>query len=282
MYLEVFDVEHGACALITTSNGKRVMIDCGHNSTTGWKPSTELIARGIWSLDQLIVSNYDEDHVSGFPDLVGLINIKVLARNASVSTAVLRTLKSQDGMDRGIAYLCHYIDNVFNGGPPVVADNDYGDTSFTFFRNTPGIPPFGFDDENNLSLVTFVTCGAHRFIFPGDMEKAGWRALLHQNPLFRVYLNGVSNFVASHHGRENGYLEDVMTLCPHIQAVIISDKKMGFQSQETVDQYRNHAKGFRINGGERRVLTTRRDGYMRFDVSAATSMCLVTLSTVSA
>jgi beta-lactamase superfamily II metal-dependent hydrolase len=280
VYLEIFDVEHGACALITTSNRKRVMIDCGHNSATGWKPSTALIARGIWSLDQLIVSNYDEDHVSGFPDLVELINIKVLARNASVSTAVLRTLKSEDGMDRGIAYLCHYIDNVFNGGPPGVADNDYGDTSFTFFRNAPGTPPFGFDDENNLSLVTFVTCGPHRFIFPGDMEKAGWRALL-QNPVFQVYLNGVTNFVASHHGRANGYLEDVMTLCPHIQAVIISDQKMGFQSQETLNDYRKHAKGFWINGGERRVLTTRRDGYMQFDVSPVTGMCLVTLSTVS-
>jgi beta-lactamase superfamily II metal-dependent hydrolase len=280
VYLEIFDVEHGACALITTSNGKHVMIDCGHNSTTGWKPSTELIARGIWSLDQLIVSNYDEDHVSAFPDLAALIQIRVLARNGSVSTALLRTLKSEDGMDKGIAHLCHYIDNVFNSGPPGLADNDYGDTSFTFFRNTPSIPPFGFDDENNLSLVTFVTCGAHRFIFPGDMEKAGWRALL-QNPLFRVYLNGVTNFVASHHGRENGYLEEAMMLCPYIQAVIISDQKMGLQSQETLNDYRKHAKGFWINRGERRVLTTRRDGYMLFDVSAVTGICSVTLSTVS-
>jgi beta-lactamase superfamily II metal-dependent hydrolase len=280
MYLEIFDVEHGACALITTSNGKHVLIDCGHNATTGWKPSTELIARGIWSLDKLIVSNYDEDHVSAFPDLAALIQIKLLARNGSVSTATLRMLKSEDGMDRGIAHLCHYIDKVFTGGPPSLLDNDFGDTGFTFFRNTPGIPPFGFDDENNLSLVTFVTCGAHRFIFPGDMEKAGWRVLL-EDPLFRVYLNGVTNFVASHHGRESGYLKDVMRLCPYLQAVIISDKKMGLQSQETVNQYRSHAKGFWINGGERRVLTTRRDGYMRFDVSAVTGVSLVTLLTVS-
>jgi beta-lactamase superfamily II metal-dependent hydrolase len=74
MFLEIFDVEHGACALITTSNGKRVVIDCGHNATTGWNPTTELIARGIWSLDQLIISNYDEDHVSGFPNLAALIH----------------------------------------------------------------------------------------------------------------------------------------------------------------------------------------------------------------
>jgi hypothetical protein len=40
MFLEVFDVEHGACALITTSNGKRVMIDCGHNAATNWRPGS--------------------------------------------------------------------------------------------------------------------------------------------------------------------------------------------------------------------------------------------------
>ena len=71
-----------------------------------------------------------------------------------------------------------------------------------------------------------------------------------------------------------------MKLCPYLHAVIISDKKMGHQSQETVPDYR-HARGFRINGGERRVLTTRRDGYMAFDVNAATGVCSVSLSTVT-
>lgn len=281
MLLEIFDVEHGACALITTSNGKRAMIDCGHNGSTGWRPSWMLLGRGIHFLDELIVSNYDEDHVSDFPNLAAFVSIGTLLRNGAVSTSLLRTLKSEDGMDKGIETLCRYIDNVFTGGPPSVFDSDFGDTSFAFFRNSPGIPPFGFDDENNLSLVTFVTCGAHRFIFPGDMEKAGWRELL-KDPLFRVYLNGVTNFVASHHGRENGYLEEVMDLCPHINAVIISDKKMGHQTQEMVPSYRKNARGFLISGGERRVLTTRRDGYMYFDVNAVTGFCGVYLSSVTA
>jgi hypothetical protein len=42
MELQIFDVEHGACALLTAHNGTRFMIDCGHNSTTGWKPGTYL------------------------------------------------------------------------------------------------------------------------------------------------------------------------------------------------------------------------------------------------
>jgi beta-lactamase superfamily II metal-dependent hydrolase len=247
------------------------LIDCGHNGTTGWKPGTELIGRGIWELDKLVVSNYDEDHVSGYIDLITLVDIKVLVRNASVAPSVIRTLKSEDGMGAGIAHLVHTIEHYFTGGPPSAVEDDLGDTTLTFFRNTPGIPPFGFDDENNLSLVMFVTCGAHRLIFPGDMEKAGWRALL-QDPLFIVYLSRVTLFVASHHGRENGYLEEVMRLCPNVRAVIISDKKRGLQSQETVNDYRRHATGVRMSdGSERRVLTTRRDGYMRFEFLSTNS-----------
>jgi beta-lactamase superfamily II metal-dependent hydrolase len=123
----------------------------------------------------------------------------------------------------------------------------------------------GFADENNLSLVVFVTCGQHKFIFPGDIEKEGWRQLL-RNPTFVAELRNVSVFVASHHGRENGYCEDVLNLCPGIQAVVISDKKMGHQSQETVSRYRAYARGFGYDGENRHVLTTRRDGRMFFSV----------------
>jgi len=42
MRAQIFDVEHGACNLITADTGARVLIDCGHNSTTGWRPSVYL------------------------------------------------------------------------------------------------------------------------------------------------------------------------------------------------------------------------------------------------
>jgi beta-lactamase superfamily II metal-dependent hydrolase len=275
MFLEIFDVEHGACALITTSNGKHVMIDCGHNSTTGWKPGVELVARGIWTLDKLIVSNYDEDHASGFPDLNKLIRIDAIVRNTTVSPAGLRFLKSEDGMGTGIAHFVHALEHSFSNVGPF--EGDFGDTFFAFFRNSPGVPPFGFDDENNLSLVTFVMCGAHCFIFPGDMEKEGWRALL-QNPAFVAYLSRVTFFVASHHGRVNGYLKEVMNLCPNLRAVIISDKKIGYQSQETVDDYRQHTTGcVMADDTVRHVFTTRRDGYMRFEVPLGSNLAYIIL-----
>ena len=39
-----------------------VMIDCGHNATTRWKPGNALRRHNITYLDGLCVTNYDEDH----------------------------------------------------------------------------------------------------------------------------------------------------------------------------------------------------------------------------
>ena len=143
----------------------------------------------------------------------------------------IKFLKTEDGMGVGIDALVHDIKHVFNGGAP--GPEDLGDTAFSLYWNTPGLPPF--DKENNLSLVVFFSCGPHKIIFPGDMEVEGWRRLLF-NPAFVRELASVTFFVASHHGRRNGYCEEVLDLCPLIQAVIISDKAKGYQSQETVDE----------------------------------------------
>ena len=263
MILEIFDVEHGACALVTTNNGKLILIDCGHNASTGWRPGTALRRRGITAIDRLIVTNYDEDHVSGYSNLLENVEVGSLQRNRKVAAATIRYLKSEDGMGVGIQTLTHTIENYFTG--PDLSDDLFGDTTVRVFSNPFGAPPFGFNDENNLSLVVFLTCGEHRIIFPGDMEKAGWRSLL-RDPAFVSMLLGVNIFVASHHGRENGYCEEVMNLCPNLRAVIISDKVKGFQSQETTNKYRRHTLGFDYHGTERHVLTTRSDGTMAFEI----------------
>ena len=105
MILEVFDVEHGACALVTTGNGKHILIDCGDNTSRGWEPGTALRTRGIVSIERLIVTNYDEDHVSGYRNLLENVVMGGLQRNNRVNAATIRYLKSEDGIGAGIQTL---------------------------------------------------------------------------------------------------------------------------------------------------------------------------------
>ncbi len=65
-----------------------------------------------------------------------------------------------------------------------------------------------FEDTNNLSLVKFLQCRNEKFIIPGDLEVTGWQSLLYQES-FCHELADATVFIASHHGRENGYCEDV-------------------------------------------------------------------------
>jgi beta-lactamase superfamily II metal-dependent hydrolase len=257
--LKIFDVEHGACSLLTADNGTRLMIDCGHNGDTGWRPGTYLREHGISQLEMLAITNYDEDHASGSANLFDNVNVQWLWRNKSVSTAVLRSLKSEDGMGGGIDRLVQAIDYTFTGdgsSPQPV----FGGVERQVFYNSYPL----FDDENNLSMAVFLKCHGTGILFPGDLERPGWLELLKQED-FRVALSNTKVLVASHHGRENGCCKEVFDYCSPYY-IVISDKGYMYDTQETIPFYRQFAKGgpFRDADATRRVLTTRKDGRIGF------------------
>ena len=57
MKVHIFDVEHGNCCAIEFSSGECMMIDCGHNSSTGWRPSRWVLSKG-GELTNLTISNF--------------------------------------------------------------------------------------------------------------------------------------------------------------------------------------------------------------------------------
>ncbi len=262
MRLQIFDVEHGACSLLTADNNTRLMIDCGHNATTGWKPGTYLVQQGIPDLDMLAITNYDEDHASASADLFDKVRVAWLLRNASVSGATIKMLKREDGIGPGINRLAHVIDYVFTGpGAPIVQEPLFqGVTRQVFYNNYPH-----FDDENNLSMVLFLKCNGTGVMFPGDLEKAGFQELLKLES-FRQALLQTNVYVASHHGRENGCCEETVAYLKNVYYVVISDKGYQYETQETLPFYQRIAKGgpFRSEPN-RRVLTTRCDGRIGFE-----------------
>ena len=89
---------------------------------------------------------------------------------------------------------------------------------------------------------------------------AGWKSLL-RNPAFVDAIGHVNFFVASHHGRENGCCAELFSQTRLRPAVVaISNFGIEFATQNTVAWYRVRTRGIMLNGEQRHVLTTRRDG----------------------
>jgi beta-lactamase superfamily II metal-dependent hydrolase len=121
-----------------------------------------------------------------------------------------------------------------------------------------------FSDTNNISLVTFIERGSTKLIIPGDLEQDGWEALLGRQD-FVTELADVNVFVASHHGRESGYCEDVFNVCsPHV--IVFSDSEIVHGTQEMSQTYAQHASGVQFNGETRYVLSTRNDGSITWNI----------------
>lgn len=253
MQIRIFDVEHGGCALVSTDNGQHLLIDSGHNSTTGWRPSVYLPQQGIYALERVIITNMDEDHASDLHRLRNVVHIGAIYRNPTVSAEAIRYLKGQDNIGPGIEALADMM-TTFTGGVP--AEPDLGGITFDFFWNSY---PDEFQDENNLSVVCILRYPGLNICFPGDMEVAGWRKLW-QRQDFRIAMSDVHVLVASHHGRQNGCCPELYEYGWRPQVTIISDSGIQYATQETVSWYRARTSGLMLNGEFRRVITTRRDG----------------------
>lgn len=264
--IKIWDVEHGACAMITHSQSNRLaMVDSGHNQTENWRPSDYIRRFHGARLDYLFITNADQDHMS---DLAGLrdagIVVSTLTRNPAVSADNLERIKRDGGpLTRDAEeFLRLHRSYTHPIGEPFDA-NMGGITQVSFYNSHPE-----FTDTNNLSLAVFFRYNGFKILFPGDLECAGWRALL-RNQAFVDELAGTTILVASHHGRENGYCDDVFDYCSP-RAVVFSDKSVVHTTQETTDRYRQVVAdpGVLVATTKkwRRVLTTRRDGHISFVV----------------
>lgn len=105
------------------------------------------------------------------------------------------------------------------------------------------------EDKNDLSLVSFHQHPRVSIILPNDLKRAGWEVML-EDCFFRANVRRVREFVASHHGRLNGYSERSDNFCTS-DVVITSDTAMQYDTQE--QNCPRHARG----------LLGRRDGHLR-------------------
>lgn len=256
---EILNVEHGFAAYAQGSDGSTFLFDCGYSSAC--RPSGYLPARGINTIRRFFITNYDEDHIEDLPQLHRSMSIEILTRNPSLTSAQIRSLKKPP-ITLAMQSLLNMVDGYTGAVTPQQLEPP-GLRVRTFHNNYPT-----FTDTNNLSLLTFLNVGGISFVLPGDLERAGWLALL-QNPEVHTLLGQASVFVASHHGRESGYCQEVFDYC-RPALVVMSDGPVEHDTQRMASTYAQHATGQWFNGASgrewRKVVTTRNDGNVYWDI----------------
>lgn len=267
MRLTIFDVEHGACALIQSpNNGRIALIDCGSNSSTNWNPADYVKNKlGRQLVDYLLITNADQDHYANLATLKEKVRIQTFTKNPSLTAEAFEKVKLETGSPLSkdaIAY--KELLESHTGTVTTPFETGMGGITWTTFWNK--YPTF--TDTNNLSMVAFVRFGGFQILFPGDLERPGWLELL-KSPNFREQLQATTILVASHHGRESGYCNEIFEDWGP-QAVVVSDKPIVHKTQN-VPQYQNClvGDGIIVSGQQRKrhVLTTRKDGAITFQVS---------------
>ena len=183
---------------------KRVLIDCGHSTDykgRPWYPGEHLKSCGVGFIELLICTNYDEDHASGIESLVDNdVAVGCILGNPTVPAEVIEHLKSEDGMGTGIRIIAN---SLAGRGVPQKPPDIPGLTLRWFWTKWPH-----WDTENNLSLVAHLSIHGTNFLFPGDLEKDGWRNMLQFQP-FAALMPGIHVLMAAHHGRESGRCEEL-------------------------------------------------------------------------
>lgn len=280
MRIQIHDVDHGGCAVVTGPAGHRLMLDCGLSLDRSWFPS---IAYHSERIDTLMLLNLDEDHCEDLSWLWSNCPLGAIVSNPTVDAQALRTMKAFGGMRGGVTKATDIFQQL---GAGFLGDwsNDLGGVGWQAYWNRYGAD---FRDTNNLSLAVFVSFGGFTILFGGDLERPGWRKLL-RIPGFAAKLATTQVYVASHHGRENGCCEEVFNFCKP-ELVIFSDGPKKHGTQETRDWYANRTIGIPdlskpaglFGQPRRKVMTTRCDGTITIDV-AADSSYLVTTSRQSA
>lgn len=270
-YFIVYNVKLGQCIGVLPHDQREyaMMVDCGHDGefhpiddfgrhltkTSG--PSSRP------SLRSLVLTNYDHDHFSGLTYLHNAAKIEsvLLAKNMSMQEVRAQKEESTDALDTLEEIRTTYTADVTDYTPPF--------TRKVFSLQQTDLVRAGIPIEtNHLSQMVFVKYGETTVCIPGDLEEPSWGLILAQQGV-QTWLKQTDIFIASHHGRSNGYHEEIFKYCKPA-CVIMSDKAIVHGTQEDMTTlYANKVRGSGIrfspatgSAAMRKVLTTRSDGHI--------------------
>ena len=187
----MLDVGQGACLLLE-SDGTSALIDCGGSSfpDAGDLAADYLATMGCTSLDYLILTHYDADHVSGVETLISRMDVKQVlvpdtGEETQIRARVLSALEASRIPVTSIRSAETYV---------------LGEGQMTIY------PPVGTGSDNEQGLAVLCEGSSAKLLVTGDMDTATERALLEQYALPNIDVLAVG-----HHGAASSTSETLIT-----------------------------------------------------------------------
>lgn len=198
MEVHFLDVGQGDATLIL-NDGHAMLIDAGDNSK-GTAIQLYLIKCGVETLDYLILTHTDADHIGG---------ADVILTKFEVDTVFMGDFPKENATYRDVLQALSYRGLTFST-PEVGSVYSLGDASFTIVA-----PNDVYDDPNNTSIGLLLCKGETTFLFTGDAEKRAEEDML---------ANGLSLqadvYQVGHHGSSTSSSRDFLEAVAPTYAVI--------------------------------------------------------------
>ncbi len=220
--VSVLDIGQGDAIFIEAPNGNQILLDGGPDSKV-LRRLGEILPFYDRSIDMLIVSNPDKDHIAGFVDVLRRYEVEKVMEPGTVSeTAVYRELENEIEKEKAEKVLARR-------GMRVVIDEKNGVFLDILFpdRDVSGLT------TNNGSIVARLVYGDTSFLLSGDSPKAVENYLVSlDGPALRSDVLKVG-----HHGSKTSTGEMFLGYVSPKYAVISSGKnnKYGHPHKETID-----------------------------------------------
>lgn len=210
-----FDVGKGDAILLETEN-QTMLIDTGYDDTAG-TILTYLSDQGIKSLDYLVITHFDKDHVGGADKVLEAVEVREVLQPDYESDSK-QTKQYQETLEE-------------QGIQPVHVT----ETTSLEFEGTDCViyPPRQQEYEekdNDFSLVISLTFGEERFLFAGDAERERLSELLAENGLDLEH----QVLKVPHHGKEEKN-SDKFLLAVSPEAAVITCSEEEEPEQEILE-----------------------------------------------
>ncbi|MDO5132696.1 MAG: MBL fold metallo-hydrolase, partial [Eubacteriales bacterium] len=241
-----FDVGKGDCILFSNSEGN-ILVDAGYEETAG-EVLRLLKKMGVTSLDAMIITHYDKDHVGG---------AAAIASSVPVGTFYL---PDYVGEEDKCGVLLSLIDREGLSAVRVSSDEtiSMGDVVFTV---DAALVRYDAEEknDNDASLIVEIHNGEDEWLLPGDIEEEGIGIWLDtHNETYDV-------LKLPHHGRrEDNTVELIESVSPEI--AVITDSKEEKATKKVLKKLeKNDAEVYRssVNG----MITITSDGQENYTVT---------------